>query len=146
MAASVASGHSQASRSRDGTLPGSLATGTTLELDDADTYEGTFEDTFEGTYEGTNSLTSSIEMRQDNSTLGGSVQSGQQSVHSRGGSARGQDLQSGLRSLDRGQAGPTAPAQGLCLVRVEDDGGGTVPAGTESGSEAASVDSEGPVG
>ncbi|KAL9179415.1 hypothetical protein ACHAXT_008705 [Thalassiosira profunda] len=104
-ASSVASGHSQASRSRDAH---SLATGTTLDLDDAVSYEGTFEDTFEsGTCEGSNSLTSSIEMRQEDS----SVQSAQRSVNSRG-AARGQDLQSGLQSLDRGQAHAARQAGG----------------------------------
>lgn len=50
-----------------------------------------------------------------------------------------------LASGDRGQAGPTAPAQGLCLMRVDDDGGG-LPAGKVPGREARPVDSEGPVG
>jgi len=50
-----------------------------------------------------------------------------------------------LASRDRGQAGPTAPAHGLCLIRVDDDGGG-VPAGTHGGGEGAPVDSGGPVG
>ncbi|MEM9383396.1 MAG: tRNA pseudouridine(38-40) synthase TruA [Planctomycetota bacterium] len=52
-----------------------------------------------------------------------------------------------LASRDRGQAGPTAPAQGLCLLRVDDDdGGGPSPAGTDGAATPGSVDSEGPVG
>ncbi len=50
-----------------------------------------------------------------------------------------------LASLDRGQAGPTAPAPGLCLMRVDDDGGAS-PAGMPAGTRADSVDSEAPVG
>lgn len=50
-----------------------------------------------------------------------------------------------LASLDRGQAGPTAPAHGLCLIRVDDDAGG-VPAGTPGGAQSVPVDSEDPVG
>lgn len=50
-----------------------------------------------------------------------------------------------LASRDRGEAGPTAPAHGLCLIRVDDDGG-AVPAGTQGGGEGAPVDSGGPVG
>ncbi len=50
-----------------------------------------------------------------------------------------------LASGDRGQAGPTAPAQGLCLMRVDDDGGG-IPAGGRLDGEARPVDSSDPVG
>lgn len=50
-----------------------------------------------------------------------------------------------LASGDRGEAGPTAPAHGLCLIRVDDDGG-AFPAGTPSRGQGAPVDSGGPVG
>jgi len=52
-----------------------------------------------------------------------------------------------LASLDRGQAGPTAPAHGLCLVRVYDDEGeGESPPGSGWPGEGGLVDSDGPVG
>ena len=56
-----------------------------------------------------------------------------------------------LASCDRGQAGPTAPARGLALIRVWDDLCGDVPptpslALAETGSGAVSVDGSTPVG
>ncbi|MCR9093412.1 MAG: tRNA pseudouridine(38-40) synthase TruA [bacterium] len=50
-----------------------------------------------------------------------------------------------LTSRDRGQAGPTAPAHGLCLIRVDDDGG-LSPAGAAPAAQVDPVDCDGPVG
>ena len=50
-----------------------------------------------------------------------------------------------LASGDRGEAGPTAPAHGLCLIRVDDDGG-AFPAGTRVEARALPLTQEVPSG
>ena len=59
-----------------------------------------------------------------------------------------EDVAAILASGDRGQAGPTAPAGGLCLVRVFDDldrGPGLAPAGGGTAEVPDSVDGNGTV-
>ena len=51
-----------------------------------------------------------------------------------------------LAGRDRGRAGPTAPAEGLELVAVRDDAGGSEAVPVSDGLRGRSVDESGPVG